>query len=91
MNLCDEWNVAYAAVSHSKRQLQAIARFHASLFSVHPFLDGNGRLMQQCLDLFGRADMTLMNKGADYYAALRDADTGDYSALVALIDPIVHG
>jgi len=94
--LCDEWNSAYPALSHSVTKLQAIARFHASLLSVHPFLDGNGRvaraiLMQQCLDMFGRADMTLMNKGADYYAALRDADRGDYSSLIALIDPIVRG
>ena len=30
--------------------------------------------MQQCLDLFNRADMTLMNKGSDYYTALKAAE-----------------
>ena len=42
---------------------------------IHPFLDGNGRpggavFMQQCLDLFGRADMSLLDRGAGYYHAL---------------------
>jgi hypothetical protein len=49
-------------------------------------MDGNGRvsraiMMQQCLDLFGKADMTLMNKGAEYYAALEAADGGDFAPL----------
>jgi Fic family protein len=95
-NLCHEWNANYAELRNPNSKLNAIASFHAKFLVVHPFLDGNGRvaraiLMQQCLDLFGRADMTLMNKGADYYAALRDADAGDYAALAALIYPVVHG
>jgi hypothetical protein len=40
--------------------------------------------------LFGKADMTLMNKGTEYYAALKAADTSDYRPLVALIGPIVR-
>jgi fido (protein-threonine AMPylation protein) len=95
-NLCNEWNANYAELRNPNTKLNAIANFHAKFLVVHPFLDGNGRvaraiLMQQCLDLFGRADMTLMNKGADYYAALRAADAGDCAALAALIDPVVHG
>lgn len=34
--------------------------------------------------------MTLMNKGGDYYAALRHVDAGNRSALIALIFPIVQ-
>jgi Fic family protein len=80
----------------SSAKLTAIAKFHASFLLVHPFFDGNGRvaraiLMQQCLDLFGRANMALMNKGADYYVSLQRADSGNYKPLVALIYPVVHG
>jgi fido (protein-threonine AMPylation protein) len=96
VGLCGEWNASYAELRNPATKLEAIARFHASFLLLHPFMDGNGRvaraiLMQQCLDLFGRADMALMSKGADYYAALQAADAGDHKALVALLDPIVHG
>ena len=46
--------------------------------------------MQQCLDLFDKADMSLMNKGAEYYAALQAADAKDYRPLVTLINPVVR-
>jgi hypothetical protein len=35
--------------------------------------------------------MSLMNKGADYYLALKKADDGDYLDLALLIKPIVAG
>jgi Fic/DOC family protein len=94
--LCDRWNAGYHSLRSTPDKLLAVAGFHANLLMVHPFQDGNGRaaraiLMQQCLDLFGRADMTLLNKGVGYYAALKAADSGDYKALVALIEPVVHG
>jgi Fic family protein len=96
VRLCDAWNQSFASLRSKAPKLEALARFHAELLLIHPFLDGNGRcaraiLMQQCLDLFGRAEMTLMKKGADYYQALRLADRGDYAELAALIDPIVYG
>ena len=69
--------------------------WHARLLVIHPFFDGNGRtaraiLMQQCLDLFGRADMSVMEKGARYYAALARADGGDLRDLAAIIRPIIE-
>jgi fido (protein-threonine AMPylation protein) len=96
VDLCIQWNIEYSKLSAPPSKLTAIAKFHAKFLLIHPFLDGNGRvaraiLMQQCLDLFGRADMSLMNKGADYYRALQMADKGEYESLVALIDPVVHG
>ena len=45
--------------------------------------------MQQCLGMFGKADMTLMNKGAAYYEALKHGDLGQYNSLVDLIAPVV--
>lgn len=44
--------------------------------------------MQQCLDLFGKADMALMNKGAVYYAALQAAERQDFGLLITLITPV---
>jgi hypothetical protein len=93
--LCSDWNAAYPSLSDKASKLKAAASFHAHFLLIHPFLDGNGRvaraiLMQQCLDLFGKADMTMMNKGAEYYAALKAADIGDTDALVSVIEPIVR-
>jgi Fic family protein len=94
-DLCAEWQKGYPGLRTEQRKLEAVAAFHARFLLIHPFLDGNGRvaraiLMQQCLDLFGRADMTLMNKGADYYAALKAADSFEYGPLVELITPIIR-
>ncbi len=94
-DLCAEWRKGYPGLRTEQRKLEAVAAFHARFLLIHPFLDGNGRvaraiLMQQCLDLFGRADMTLMNKGADYYAALKAADFFEYGTLVELITPIIR-
>lgn len=96
ITLCDEWRAGYPAIRSREQKLRVIAAFHSQLLLLHPFADGNGRaaraiLMQQCLDLFGNADMTLMNKGADYYAALKSADSADYRPLMKLIAPIVSG
>jgi Fic family protein len=78
-----------------RTKLTAVALFHTNLLSIHPFEDGNGRvaravLMQQCLDLFGRADMSLMDKGGAYYSALESADKGDFVSLESIISQIVQ-
>lgn len=91
--LCSQWVEAFPNLRTRDQKLTAVAKFHADFLLLHPFLDGNGRtgtsiLMQQCLDLFGTADMTLLNKGADYFQALREADGGDLSRLKSLIEPV---
>jgi hypothetical protein len=94
--LCENWNRKYAGLRSESTKLHAVAHFYWSVLVIHPFWDGNGRvaraiLMQQCLDLFGRADMTAMKKGEDYYSALQAADAaGDLAPLVSLINPIVR-
>ena len=96
--LCESWSQGYSTLARRsvEDRLTALASFHSRFLVIHPFLDGNGRvarglLMQQCLDLFGRADMSLMDKGASYYKALADADLGHLRTLAALIRPIVQG
>jgi hypothetical protein len=93
-HLCKAWRTRYPDLLSRDAKLRAIAEFHARFLLLHPFADGNGRvaraiLMQQCLDLFGKADMTLLNKGADYYAALKSADSTNYQPLIDLIKPLV--
>lgn len=92
--LCEQWRANYPGLRARGKKLEAVASFHAALLALHPFQDGNGRaartiLMQQCIDLFGRADMSLMNRGAEYYMALKNADGGNFASLVKLIEAII--
>lgn len=93
--LCDAWRQQFGSLRTHAAKLEAIAIFHTNFLALHPFVDGNGRvaralLMQQCLDLFGKADMSMMNRGADYYTALESADRGFYDLLISLIGPVVQ-
>ena len=91
------WNQGFPVLltASSTEKLDAVARFHHRLVALHPFTDGNGRaartlLMQQCMDLFGQIDPALLDSGADYYRALRNADQDEFSLLVELISRAVN-
>jgi fido (protein-threonine AMPylation protein) len=93
--LCSNWNDDFSKLNKTEAEakLNAIAKFHAEFLQIHPFTDGNGRvarlvLMQQCLDVFGIAEMGLLDKGAAYYGALLKADNGQLNALIELLKPI---
>ena len=90
--LVKEWNESVPAVSTGSgdEKIAAVARFFWSLLSIHPFVDGNGRLARQllaiqCRDLFGLREDILLEKGSPYYRALRKADQDDLSDLEELI------
>lgn len=94
--LCRVWREEFSKTSRAQKEakLIALARFHTRFLQIHPFADGNGRvsraiLMQQCLDIFGHANMSLLNRGKEYYEALQLADHGDFGALANLIEAIV--
>lgn len=96
--LLKSWNESYEAVSRATKGEKhvALAKFHQTFLSIHPFVDGNGRaaralLEQQCIDMFGAADLSLFEQGGAYINALQQADKGDYSALAALIGDMVAG
>ena len=93
--LCSGWRDGYNVLAKSTPELKitSVAKFHSEFLNMHPFVDGNGRvarfiLMQQILDLFGRAEMNLFDKSIDYYKALQLADKNNYEALVKLLKPV---
>lgn len=93
--LLEEWKRDFGKLKSEQpaKKVEAIASFHANFLRIHPFLDGNGRvarflLMQLCLDLFGVADMGVFDKGAEYFAALKNADNNDLTFLEELIKPV---
>ena len=95
--LLEKWNCNYPDLQSetTDHKLREIAQFHQQFLEIHPFLDGNGRvartlLAQQCVDLFGHIDPVLFDRGADYYTALRRADTGDFKLLGNLISRAVN-
>ena len=92
--LCGDWQAARTDASTTASKLTALAIFHHRFLLIHPFLDGNGRtaralLMQQCLDLFGHADMSRMDRGINYHEALFAADNGNLVPLCAIIEAII--
>jgi|HubBroStandDraft_4_1064222.scaffolds.fasta_scaffold32351_5 Fic family protein len=92
--LCADWAAEIAGAADEAARLDAIARFHHRFLAIHPFLDGNGRtaralLLQQCLDTFGRADMSRLDRGVVYQAAITAADTEDLKPLAGLIAAVV--
>ncbi|MCZ4288596.1 Fic family protein [Hoeflea alexandrii] len=94
--VCTEWRTGIAAAKNPIEQMDAIVRLFHGILSVHPFLDGNGRvarsiLMQQCLDTFGHVDMSRLDRGVPYYTSLQAADGGEFAPLKALILKAVSG
>lgn len=92
--LCAIWREAIRVASSRQSALDAITKFHHGILMIHPFLDGNGRtaralLLQQCVDAFGRADMSRLDRGVAYQDALESADAGKYQALSSLIASVV--
>ena len=69
-------------------KILAIAQFHERFLSIHPFLDGNGRLARviasiQYRDLLKRQiAFEAIESRAEYYAALQSAREGGHQALV---------
>jgi fido (protein-threonine AMPylation protein) len=91
-DLLNRWSADYWTLLDSAAEVKrlALADFHARLLRIHPFADGNGRvarelLAQQALDLFGAFDPSRLDRGAQYYQALKEADRGNKGPLAALI------
>lgn len=96
VGLCEDWKRRQVDLTSEDKKLEAIAYFFHRLLVIHPFSDGNGRaartlLMQQCIELFGRVDMSLFDRGVPYYEALEAADAGNLEPLKKLIARTIGG
>ena len=93
--LIEHWNNQLPSAKTKEEKINLIAKFHHGFLWIHPFEDGNGRvaramLMQQCLDCFGKADMTLFPRGQKYYEALQSADRGNPEQLAKLMVSLIE-
>lgn len=95
--LFENWNNQYEGLKKSKRdeKVKSIAKFHADFISIHPFLDGNGRvsrviLNQQIMDLFN-GDLKLnYPEGKVYYNALSAANSANLQPLINYFETILR-
>jgi Fic-DOC domain mobile mystery protein B len=85
-------------LAHTTYSIDEIAaRFHHRLVAIHCFANGNGRHARLLTDLllqssgavpfsWGRGDLVRAGAARErYLAALRDADAGDYAALLEFV------
>jgi fido (protein-threonine AMPylation protein) len=72
--------------------IKGLARLHAGICAVHPFLDANGRLARAVLDvgaqrlLNRRVGPGLTSNPSEYYESLRAANEGDIGPLVRVVE-----
>lgn len=89
--LLEDWNRNYSSlVEDLNLVIPAIARFFHQLIWIHPFVDGNGRVARailalQARELLGLLEDPVLDKGGDYYHALREADAGNFELFEDLI------
>jgi hypothetical protein len=88
--LIEWWRGEYMNVVYGddSSKMLAIAQFHEQFLSIHPFLDGNGRVARviasiQYRDLLNQQiTFEEVENRAEYYAALQEARQGGHQALV---------
>lgn len=90
-NLLKEWNSEFKLLvkSTEKDKIKKIAKFHHRLLSIHPFIDGNGRLariiMEKQIEKIFNKELKIDLKRAEYMEALKYADKNDFNKLELII------
>lgn len=94
--LVTTWNSEFPTLLKSDEavSISAIAQFLYRLLSIHPFIDGNGRIARemaslQAREIFGLGDNLLIDRGTEYNRAFLAASQGDLSLLEELITQAV--
>ncbi|HKR05088.1 MAG TPA: Fic family protein [Bacteroidia bacterium] len=96
-NLLNWWREEYMKVVYSSgdKKVSAIASFHEKFLSIHPFLDGNGRVARllasiQFKDLLDK-DVTFEKiERIDYYKALQIARSGNGQGLNDIFTALIR-
>ena len=96
MNLFDDVKFWIENKTYSEKEIAV--RLHHRLVQIHPFPNGNGRVSRIMADLcmrqmnkpalnWGSYDLSEINAIREkYILALRKADAGDYTELLAFVD-----
>lgn len=95
--LIEWWRNEYMNVAYGddSQKILAIAQFHEKFLSIHPFLDGNGRVARiiasiQYQDLLNQLiAFEEIESRAEYYAALQAAREGGHQTLVDVFRSLV--
>lgn len=96
--LLSEWRHSFEGLikAPDPEKLSAITKFHHRFLSIHPFVDGNGRiarflLTQHARELFDEKRRVFIDDRRPYFQALSEADQGNYSALETQITQAIFG
>jgi len=94
-SLLDDWNRDYSGLLEDPSMvIPSVARFFHRLVWIHPFIDGNGRVARailalQARELLGLLEDPVLDHGAEYYLALREADGDSFERFEGLIKTAV--
>lgn len=97
--LLKNWNSKYSNLKESDNKeetIEAITKFHHGFLSIHPFLDGNGRvarfiLSQQVAELLSVNKQIILEDKTPYFKALVNADNGDTKELKTVLTQAIYG
>jgi fido (protein-threonine AMPylation protein) len=96
--LLSNWRENYKKIKSQSKDniIKAISKFHGDFLSIHPFMDGNGRvarflLNQQVSELLGIERKIIIEDRQSYFSALTEAQNNDYSKLELLIKQAIYG
>lgn len=98
-NLLEEWRKDYPNVLVAKKKtlkIQRIVKFHNDFLSIHPFLDGNGRvarflLNQQASELLNITEQVIIEDRPSYYDALNEGQNGNLKPLEKIVTIAIYG
>lgn len=94
-----EWRQDYPIILNARKKsivIQRITKFHNDFLTIHPFLDGNGRvarflLNQQAFELLGITEQVIIEDRASYYDALNEGQKGNLRPLEKIITIAIYG
>lgn len=97
--LLKKWNDDYKKLKKSKDKkyiIKKIAKFHSDFLSIHPFLDGNGRvarflLNQQVSELLNVNKQIIIEDKPSYYDALNEGRKGNLKPLIEILLIAIYG